>query len=92
MAGLDVFLDESEGKLTFDHSTYESVARDMRFRDRMSHHGRKLMKGRISTEFPRDTLTPRPARHGRNPFSGETLSLPEIPKGEVAIDWDAADE
>lgn len=93
MAGLDVFLAERAGTITMPKGgTYEDVSRDERFRARMSHHGKKLMKGRISTDFPRDTLTPRPARSAKNPFSGATLKLRAIPAGEVAIDWDRTDD
>jgi hypothetical protein len=87
MAGLDVFLGDLSGIQPVPGETYEDVARDERFRARMSHHGKKLMKGRISTDFPRDTLRPRPEKRGRNPFSGAELVIPAVPEGEVEIDW-----
>jgi hypothetical protein len=90
MAGLDVFLGDLSGVQPITGNTYEDVARDPRFRSRMDHHGRKLMKGRISTDFPRDTLNPRPERRGRNPFGGAELVIPAVPAGEVPIDWDAS--
>jgi len=89
MAGLDVFLGDLSGVQPVPGETYEAVARDERFRARMSHHGKKLMKGRISTDFPRDTLRPRPEKRGRNPFGGAELVIPAVPEGEVEIDWDA---
>jgi hypothetical protein len=87
MAGLDVFLGDLSGVQPVPGESDEEVARDPRFRARMSHHGRKLMKGRISTDFPRDTLRPRPERRARNPFNGEELVIPAVPEGEVEIDW-----
>ncbi len=87
MAGLDAFLGHVSGVQPIAGDTYEDVARDMRFRARMSHHGLKLMKGSISTDFPSDTLRPRPARRGTNPFTGETLEIAEVPAGEIPIDW-----
>ena len=87
MAGLDVFLGDLSGVQPVPGGTYEDVARDERFRARMSHHGKKLMKGRISTDFPTDTLRPRPERRGRNPFGGAELVIPAVPEGEVEIDW-----
>ena len=87
MAGLDVFLGDLSGVQRVSGESYEDVARDERFRARMSHHGKKLMKGRISTDFPRDTLRPRPEKRGRNPFGGAELVIPAVPEGEVEIDW-----
>jgi len=92
MAGLDVFLGDYTRVQPVSGKSYDEVARDARFRARMDHHGRKLMKGRIWTDFPMDTLRPRPRREGRNPFTGQVIVLPEIPAGEVPIDWDASED
>ncbi len=86
MAGLDVFLGDLSGVQPV-RGDYGAVARDERFRARMSHHGKKLMKGSIWTDFPRDTLRPRPERRARNPFGGAELVIPAVPEGEVEIDW-----
>jgi len=87
MAGLDVFVGDLSGVQPVPDGTYEEVARDERFRARMSHHGKKLMKGRISTDFPRDTLRPRLEKRAKNPFGGAELVIPAVPEGEVEIDW-----
>lgn len=87
MAGLDVFLGDLAGVQPVRGNDYGAVSRDERFRARMSHHGKKLMKGRIWTDFPRDTLRPRPEKRGRNPFGGADLVIPAVPEGEVDIDW-----
>src|SRR5262249_17326067 len=50
MAGLDIFLGDYAKVQPVSGKSYVDVARDERFRARMDHHGRKLMKGRIWTD------------------------------------------